>query len=222
MTTGAPEGPTVEPLRKRVNRAKARWLARVMYEPTASSTQKCFAFAVADHLNCVTLDCWPSLPKLARRLGFMSAKTLQRAAHGLARRQLLLIRQVDSMTRFAPVFLPGDEDKVVSEGGQSRPNRVDRNVHESFLSILLESASSRPSDASKRLGNAQPTFPWKQRGAIEIQVAEWLGPDGLDLLGRLAAIDDNAVDRLCRAYVAGALTDRERAAARLAAEQARP
>jgi hypothetical protein len=35
-------GPT-ESLRDRVNRAKARWLKRVMYDSPATSTQKCFA-----------------------------------------------------------------------------------------------------------------------------------------------------------------------------------
>ena len=44
-----------ETLRTCVNRAKARWLKRVMYKSTASSTGKCFAYSVADHLNCVAL-----------------------------------------------------------------------------------------------------------------------------------------------------------------------
>jgi hypothetical protein len=41
-----------ESLRTRVNRAKARWLKRVMYQTPASSTGKCFAYSVVDHLNC--------------------------------------------------------------------------------------------------------------------------------------------------------------------------
>src|SRR4051812_449650 len=48
-----------EPLYKQVARAKARWLRRIMYGSVATSTEKCFAYAVADHLNCVTLDAWP-------------------------------------------------------------------------------------------------------------------------------------------------------------------
>jgi len=54
-----------------------------------------------------------------------------------------------------------------------------------------------------------------------MKVAEWLGPDGLELLGRLGALNDRIVERLCRAFAAGMLTERERAAARLAAKQAR-
>ena len=72
-----------EGLVERVGRAKARWLRRVMYETTASSTEKCFAYAVVDHLNCVTLDCWPSQLRLAKLLDFKAEKTLQRAARGL-------------------------------------------------------------------------------------------------------------------------------------------
>jgi hypothetical protein len=122
---------------------------------------------------------------------------------------------------FSPVLLPGDEDNIVSDGGQLRPTSTDMDVHESFLSILLESDSSRLSDGRVRSGRPRSTPAWKQRGAIEIKVAEWLGPDGMDVLSRLAAIDDAVVDRLCKGYAANALTDRERAAARLAAEQVR-
>src|ERR1700694_1287413 len=64
-----------ETLYKRVPRAKARWLRRVMYGTVATSTEKCFAYAVADHLNCVTLDAWPGQLRLAQFLRFKSIKT---------------------------------------------------------------------------------------------------------------------------------------------------
>ncbi|MEA2906614.1 MAG: hypothetical protein QOI12_4001 [Alphaproteobacteria bacterium] len=48
-----------------------------------------------------------------------------------------------------------------------------------------------------------------------------LGDGGIDALGRLDAIDGSIVERLCRAYVAGALGERELFAARLAVEQVR-
>lgn len=210
-----------EPLRERVNRAKARWLSRVMYGSSANSTQKCFAYAVTDHLNCVTLDCWPALPKLAKRLGFRSAKTLRRAASGLEGKGLLAVRVVDNLHRFAPVFLPTDEASLVHESGQTCPRSPDNTVRESFLSILIESSARGSADGFKGSTAPQPSRWWKQRGSIEIQVARWLGPDGIEVLGRLAQIDDGIVDRLCRAQVAGALTDKEHAAARLAAEQVR-
>ena len=42
----------------------------------------------------------------------------------------------------------------------------------------------------------------------------------MEVLARLAAIDDAIVDRLCRAWAKGVLGERDLAAARLAAEQA--
>jgi hypothetical protein len=58
-----------------------------------------------------------------------------------------------------------------------------------------------------------------ERGAIEIKISEMIGPNGLDVLTRLAAMDDAIVDRLCRAYAAGEVGERELVAARLAAQQ---
>ena len=50
---------TKESLSKRFSRAKARWLRRVMYSG-AIPIEKAFAYVVADHVNCVTEDAWPS------------------------------------------------------------------------------------------------------------------------------------------------------------------
>src|SRR5262245_56320619 len=140
---------SAETLQERVNRAKARWLKRVMYHPSVTSTQKCFAYAVVDHLNCVTLDCWPGLAKLAHKLAFKCTRTLHRAAHGLEELGLLRIYAVGSLYHFAPIFLPSDEDTLVPEVGQRSPKRPDKNVPESFLSIYLESASRGPAERSR-------------------------------------------------------------------------
>ncbi|MEA2906615.1 MAG: hypothetical protein QOI12_4002 [Alphaproteobacteria bacterium] len=112
-----------ETLYKRVARAKARWLRRVMYGTVATSTEKCFAYAIAEHLNCVTLDAWPGQARLTQLLGFKSEKTIQRAALGLEGLTVLLIRRSRSRYRYAPVFLPGDEDKIVSTKGQTSPHQ---------------------------------------------------------------------------------------------------
>ena len=105
----------VESLSDQVSRAKARWLKRVMYDSDASSSEKCFAYAVFDHLNCVTLDCWPGQPRLAQLLNFKSVKTIQRAAFGLeAASACLSIRRIGrGAYRYAPVFFPSDEDKII-------------------------------------------------------------------------------------------------------------
>jgi hypothetical protein len=46
------------------------------------------------------------------------------------------------------------------------------------------------------------------------------GAHGFYVLARLASIDDAIIDRLCQAFVEGALSERDLAAASLAAEQA--
>jgi hypothetical protein len=211
-------------LNNRVNRAKARWLKRVMYASAATSTQKCFAYAVADHLNCVTLDCWPAQGTLARLLRAKSVKTVQRAARGLEALGLVAIRPRSNGKagyRYAPVFLPGDEDNSGPAAGHPCPDDPDSNGGESFLEIHKKSFSTAAQAKNARQGvQSNAPFAPSQRGAIEIQVAERLGGNGMDILSRLASIDDAIVDRLCRAHAGGVLGERDLAAARLAAEQA--
>ena len=209
-----------ESLSDQVNRAKARWLRRVMYESAATSAQKCFAYSVADHLNCVTLDCWVGQPRVARLLGW-----LQRAAGSLARLELLALSRcgkAKSSWRYAPVFVPGDWDRPVAEIGQPCPDQVDRDVHQSFLEIQLKSCSTA-AEAKGPGKRPPPTRPFKraQRGSLEIKVSQLLGPNGMKILGTLSELDDRIVDRLCGAYVEGLLGERELAAARLAAGQVR-
>jgi hypothetical protein len=220
----SPADGAVEPLYRRAARAKARWLQRVMYQSLASSTEKCFAYAVADHLNCVTLDAWPSQTRVAQHLGFKCTKTVQRAAGGLAALDMLVVRTCGQhYVRYAPVFLPCDEDKdtFVRPSGQIGPSRRDTDVHESLL--LIHPKLSDPtgsSEGSKHTRRNRAPFRRSQRGAIEIKVAAMLGDEGMEILSRLGSIDDTIIDRLCRAHVAGALGERELLAARLAAKQA--
>jgi hypothetical protein len=214
---------TTESLSDQVNRAKARWLRRVMYESVATSTQKCFAYSVADHLNCVTLDCWMGQARVARLLGWKSIKTVQRAAGSLGRLELLALRRCGKAKwRYAPVFVPSDWDKPVSEKGQPCPGQMDTDVYQSFLEIYLKSDSTAAEVERPGKGHQQARpFKRAQRGGLEVKVAEMLGPDGIKILGALSALDDRIVDRLCAAYVEGMLGERELAAARLAAEQGR-
>jgi hypothetical protein len=211
-----------ETLVDRVGRAKSRWLKRVMYETSATSTEKCFAYSVADHLNCVTLDCWPSQARFAKLLGFKCNRTVQRAARGLAKLGVLTLKRVDNTRyRYAPVFLPGDEDKKVPAPGQLGAPVPDRDVRESLLPI--QNISSEPTevvaDESKRALNGLSTYRPAQRGAIEMKIAELLGRNGIDVLAKLEEFDAAIVDRLCRAYFDKTLGERELAAARLAADQ---
>ena len=216
--TEPPDGPSLDQL---VARMKARWLRRVMYESTANSSQKCLAYAVFDHLNCVTLDCWPSQERLAKLLGFVSVKTVQRAAHGLQDLALLTINGGGrDGYRYVPIFLPADEDNSVQSSGRSRPVSTDKIVSESFLRIQSIRPASTAANGGQGTG-AGIGYRRNQRGAIELQIADRLGPGGIEILGRLSGLDDRIVERLCRAHAAGRLGERELNAARLAAEQAR-
>jgi hypothetical protein len=213
-----------EPLSKRVNRAKARWLKRVMYSPDATSTQKCLAYAIADHLNCVTLDCWPGQLRLTQLLGRKSSKTVQRSAGRLQEMSAIMIRRIGKgdACRYAPVFLPGDEDENVLKKGHSCPELGDTDVHQSFLEIHLRSDSTAAEGRHSEKGRPKaPPFRRAQRGGLEIEVAKMLGPDGMRILGVLGELDDRIIDRLCGAYVECTLGEGELAAARLAAGQVR-
>lgn len=211
-----------EALRTRVNRAKARWLKRVMYKTPASSTGKCFAYSVADHLNCVTLDCWAGMLRFAQLLGCKCVKTPQRAALELQRLGVLTIKHSGrGRYRYAPTFLSGDEDKIVRAYGQACPPDKDRNVDESLLGILPTSSSSTAvvAKGSKGKAGAACVYDRRQRGAIEMRLSSMLGADGINILSRLAAIDDAIIERMCLAHAAGMIGEPELAAARLAAEQ---
>jgi hypothetical protein len=216
---------SIEALSDQVHRAKARWLRRVMYDSLATSTQRCFAYVVADHLNCVTLDCWVGQLRVARLMRWQSIKTVQRAAANLARLELLALRRSGKGKgnwRYAPVFQPSDWDKPVRRKGQLCPDHMDTDVRESFLEIQLKSDSTAAEVEHTGKGRHQSrSFERAQRGGLEIKVAELLGPDGMQLLEILHTLDDQIVDRICGAYVEGRLGERELAAARLAAEQGR-
>jgi hypothetical protein len=212
-----------ETLAECVNRAKARWLKRVMYGSTATSTQKVLAYAIADHLNCVTLDCWPSQRTLMNLLGRRSDKTPQRAARGLQALTLITISRGSghaSGYRYSPVFRFDDWDKIGKGSRQNYPAIADRDVPQSSLNIQLESFSTAAPQRDSKI-SGEPTFKPAERGALEIKLAGMLGPAGFEQLARLGAIDDAIVDRLCRSLAAEQVGDRELAAARLAAQQAR-
>jgi len=219
-SAGQKLGALPETLHQRVSRMRAKWLKRVMYSERTSTSEKCFAYAVSDHLNCVTLDCWPSQERLAALLGWDSVKTAQRAALGLEAEGFQVITRVRRGSyRYAPIFRVSDEeDSSVSAWGQFSLSETDKIVNESLLqnqpmgptpttpTYLVEQQSKKGS----RL---------KQRGADEFALAQMLGPDGMEILSRLSELDDAHVQRLCDAFAIGAIDERELAAARLAAEQ---
>jgi hypothetical protein len=212
----------IEKLDERVRRVKARWLRRVMYQSGATSTQKCLAYAISDHLNCVTQDCWPAQSTLADLLGLRSVKSVQRAARGLVALGFIDIKarsEGDPGYRYVPTFVSADGDKSVPVPGQSCPGGPDTDVGESSLHIQTESSSTSSSGEGVGRGEAwRRPFDPRKRGAIELELAKLLGSNGMEILSQLSALDDDIVSRLCRAFSDGAVGRRELAAARLAAE----
>jgi hypothetical protein len=209
-------------LSDQVKRAKARWLSRVMQHPFVTSTQKCLAYAIANRLNCVTLDCWAAQPTLARDLGHKSIKTVARAGQGLAKHNLITLRRIKSQPglRYSPILLPEDLDRPVPKTGHRRTKSKDTDDGESFLNIYSESSSTEgAAKEGTQTSNQRPAFSPRERGAVETKLAEKFGANGFDTLARLSAIDDAIIDRLCKVFVEGALSERDIAAARLAAEQ---
>jgi len=198
-------------LHQRVSRMRARWLKRVMYSGDVSSTEKCFAYAVFDHLNCVTLDCWPSQRTLAELLGFESVKTIQRAATGLEEKEFIRITVFRRNShRYAPKFLLVDEDKIVFKDRHSWVIDGDQTVHESLLLTRLTPPTPTAAETAKQRHEATIRNARSHRGAYEIAVSEMLGPDGMEILHKLAELDDVHVQRLCLAYGYGVLGDRDR------------
>jgi hypothetical protein len=190
----------------------------------ATSTEKCFAYLIADKLKCVTLDCWPGQETLAALLSRRSVKTVIRAAEGLERRGFITIKprvEGEPGYRYAPVFVPDDQYENVRASRQSCPSSEDMDVGESSLDIHLKEslAPSSPISGGRRSGQPNKAYNRAQRGGLEATVAELFGTDGWNVLERLSKLDDRIVDRLCRACFEGSLSQRDLSAARLAAKQ---
>jgi hypothetical protein len=204
-----------ETLTEQVARKKHRWLKRVAYDRATGSSEKAFAYLVMDYLNCVSLDCWPSQKKIADKFGW-STKTVHRVADALERRGYLRIaRSTQGSYRYAPLFLPEDEDKSGRSRGQNCPPTPDKNVGQSFLGILTN--KSTPGTLPESI--SAPRYDPAQRGRFEAEVAKRLGDQGFEILAQLSEHDDAIVERLCRAYANGELGERELAAAHLVAQQ---
>jgi Helix-turn-helix domain len=213
------EGLEPESLHRRVARCKGRWLKRAMLS-TASPAQKVFAFFVFDHLNCVTLDAWPSQETIAEYM-HCSTKTVRRAAEGLQAISLIHIRRVRVLNhrpRYAPVFTADDWDTGVPPDGQRRAKEADGGVQESTLGIHINKSTSTDRQAKP---NDPARYRQAERGRWELELIEALGSGGQEMVETLSLIDDVSIDRLCRSLAEGNLGEREIEDARLAVLQAR-
>jgi hypothetical protein len=154
----------------------------------ASPAQKVFAFFVFDHLNCVTLDAWPSQETVAKYM-CCSTKTVRRAAEGLQALSLIQIRRARPLNyrpRYAPVFTPEDWDANVPADGQRRADEADNSVQESTLGIHIKQSTSTGRRAKAQIGDNGRYKP-AQRGGWEIKLAEALGTNGQDIVETLSS-----------------------------------
>lgn len=205
-----------------VARAKARWFARVKKHPDLRSSSKCAAHSIADHLNCVTMDCWPSNKTLANSIGVRATKTIQRATKQLAKANFIVVTKTDGRqgpNRYAPVFIASDWDIPVPVAGQTRSPNADSDVRQSYLDIHSTSFST---EEARQRGTQywKIDFEPRARGALEVRLVELLGPNGVEILNALNSLDASAVDRLCQCLSNGTLSERELSAAKLAVRQA--
>jgi hypothetical protein len=209
-----------ESLSKRFARAKARWLRRAMYS-AAKPIERNFAFVIADHANCVTEDAWPGQDTIARLL-CCSTKTVRRAMEALENLQLLAVRRSSirgASPRYSPVFIPDDWDTDGQDLRHPWSVKVDRDVQQSSSSIHISSPSPTRGRANEIKVKQTSDYRRSQRGKWEAELSKWLGPDGLEILGKLSMISDGIVENLCRAACNGEVGPRELEAARLAAKQ---
>jgi biotin operon repressor len=198
------------------SRQKMRWLNSVMYCKQFTPTVCRVAYMLADYLNRATQDCWPAQETIARKLG-ISTKTVQRSVRRLESMGVLQIRRPKrrgQTHRYAPVLKPASDfsDPAKRQGSQ---NAGVRDVRQSYLENPYRSYLGADRKSGGRAQRAS------DRGRIEIEVARRFGSDGIEILNRLAEIDDRFVDRLCEAHRNGSLTDEALSAARLAAHQVR-
>jgi hypothetical protein len=206
-------------------RAKEEWLKRVMMIGGLVPSHRLAAYFLADALNWATMDAWLSHETLGGLMG-ACAKTAERSVHKLEEHSLLAIYRrpgSKSSLRYAPVYL---EERPPSPAfprhGHRCPPPADTGVHQSFLSIPLES-SLQEGLPRKQIGEdrfkGSLSFDLRERGRIELKLGHLLGD--YDLLLRLAAIHDDIITRLCEAYWTDNLGQRQIKAALLAAKQTR-
>src|SRR5262249_11815110 len=122
-----------------------------------------------------------------------------------------------SSCRYSPKFQSVDWVSAGASKGHSCAADWAADVHQSYLNIQLQSALR----TAKKASEGTPEFNRNMRGAVELTIARKLGANGFDVLARLSSIDDAITERLCWAFEAGLVGDRELTAARLAARQAR-
>ncbi len=202
------------------------WRDAVLRDPRLSKGCFKIAYAVSSFINAQTNVGWPSINRLAAEVA-ASPKTAGRHVRTLERSGYLVVNRTNRRrpTNEYSLVLPkprggcdGEGDKAVHSRGHSGPKTGDTNVPQIYLKNLVKnlSAASEPgsgnskTERSRQWPSSAPITPKRprrangDRGAIEIQVANRLGSDGMD---RLCALPEQKIEQLCAMQRAGRLSE---------------
>ena len=190
-------------------RNKMRWLNELCRDCAVSPMEFRIAYLIADHLNSVSGDAWPSHRRIASGL-CVTTKTVQRAAKELESKGWLQVRRSKrKRTNRYRLRWPGkadaQEDNLGLNSGQFSPPIEDTDVRQSFL-------DNPPRTFSTGHRGRKPYFP--DRGLYEQQITERFGPETQDLLQMLHENAPDILNSICRAQKFGTLTAEHLVAAR--------
>lgn len=185
-------------------RRKMRWLNKVMYDTALLSTDCRVAFVLMDFQNRATRDSWLAQQTIARKIG-TSVKTVQRSVSRLEKKGFLKIQRFGregKSNRYA-LELPYDDDCQDADVSSQRhgwPSASDSGVSQSYSNNLqISSLAGRRTKYVGRIGS--------DRGRFELEIAARIGSEGIEILNRLAEIDDRHVAAVCEQQRNGTLTD---------------
>ena len=188
-------------------RNKMRWLNAIFYDCATGPMTCRVAFVIADHLNSVSGDAWPSVSRIATKL-CVSTKTVQRCVKELERTgwvKVLRPRGRTRTNRYRPNFPPigktsiGSGDKTKQKSRQLGLENPDADVPQSYLENL-------PKSYLEGAGAEKPAV-MRDQGTYEQRIISRLGPNGFHWLEALAKEDPETLTSLCRAEKLGLLPD---------------
>jgi Helix-turn-helix domain len=221
--TAAPQREAASMNTRSFNREKMQWLNAISLECEVNPTAFRVAYLIADHQNRVTGFAWPSRARLAGKI-CLSSRSIQRAVVQLEKLEWLAVdRQRERSNRYRMSWPPGrkpsapprdaeGEDKTVQDERQGCLRGEDKTVRQSYL-------NKYPKTFSSRLGVGKPGKRFSDQGRYESEIIRRFGPEMVEVLQKLNAVDPTTVERLCRMAQDGTLMSSDILSARLAAAQ---
>lgn len=194
------------------HRNKMIWLNAICKDCGVSATAFRIAYFIADHLNSISGDAWPSHNRIASKL-CITTKTVQRASRELERSGWLKIQHSRSRrttNRYRPCWPDGNgafnQDNSALNSGNITPNTGDENVPQSYLANLLRTSLR---------GHRGQTVRFPDRGLFEQRIVRRFGSEAEELLTQLDKHAPDVLNAICVAEKQGDLTLTHVQAARL-------